>query len=141
MFGAASRIEKMAGTKENIVRFSEILRSSKITLVNFLSVPPLLIILAFAPSFENISAIRFVTGEMAPRDPSRKLALGKDAYSFTCSCLFAGFFSTFAILANIGHCGDCRLAVMLSVSVFRHVRLPSFCRRVRCLEMNRIWIG
>ena len=38
------------------MRFLEILRSSKITLVNFLSVPPLLIILAFAPSFENISA-------------------------------------------------------------------------------------
>ena len=38
------------------MRDSEILRSSKITLVNFLSVPPLLIILAFAPSFENISA-------------------------------------------------------------------------------------
>ena len=39
--GFANR--KMAGTKENIVRFSEILRSSKITLVNFLSVPPLLV--------------------------------------------------------------------------------------------------
>ena len=32
----------MAGTREKIVRDSEILRSSKITLVNFLSVPPLL---------------------------------------------------------------------------------------------------
>ena len=31
---------KMAGTRENIVRDAEILRSSKITLVNFLSVPP-----------------------------------------------------------------------------------------------------
>ena len=40
MFGAASQIEKKAGTKENIMRFLEILRSSKITLVNFLSVPP-----------------------------------------------------------------------------------------------------
>ena len=75
---------------------------------------------------------------MAPRDPSRKLALGKGAYSFTCSCLFAEFFSTFAILANIGHCEDCRLAVMLSVSVFRRVRLPSFCPLGRCLEMIRM---
>ena len=34
--------KKMAGTEENIGRFLEILRSSKITLDNFLSVPPLL---------------------------------------------------------------------------------------------------
>ena len=33
--------KKRAGTKENIGRFLEILRSSKITLDNFLSVPPL----------------------------------------------------------------------------------------------------
>ena len=33
---------KMAGTEENIGRFLEILRSSKITLDNLLSVPPLL---------------------------------------------------------------------------------------------------
>ena len=32
----------MAGTREKIVRFMEILLSSKITLVNFLSVPPLI---------------------------------------------------------------------------------------------------
>ena len=34
--------KKMAGTEENIGRFLEILRSSKITLDNFLSVPPLM---------------------------------------------------------------------------------------------------
>ena len=41
-FWSASKIKKRAGTKENIGRFLEILRSSKITLDNFLSVPPLL---------------------------------------------------------------------------------------------------
>ena len=37
--GAESR--KMAGTKKNTERFREMLSPSKITLVNFLSVPPL----------------------------------------------------------------------------------------------------
>ena len=40
-FWTGSGTGKSAGTDKKIVRFSEILRSSKKTLVNFLSVPPL----------------------------------------------------------------------------------------------------
>ena len=40
-FGSGFTNRKMAGKREKIVRDSEILCSSKITLVNFLSVPPL----------------------------------------------------------------------------------------------------